>query len=266
MPINQRDPTPAVPTRVLGVTLFGAGLDDAVQQCLAQSTATCPRQNRCVSATDAHGLVTAYRQPEFRALLDSFHWVLPDGMPSVWLGRWRGAKQMTRCYGPDFFKRVLTEGASREISHFFCGGKEGVADELKAAVGRKFGNNRVVGAFCPPFRDMTDEEMKTLADTINRSGASIVWIGLGTPKQERFANRLAQWTNVHFLVTVGAAFDFHTDRVTQAPAWMQQLSLEWFFRLLVEPKRLAGRYGRVIPLFIWFNLKEVLRLPKSIRA
>ena len=250
-------------TKVLNVTLFDAGLEAAVRQCLEQSTATHPRQNRCISATDAHGLVTAYRQPTFKDLLNSFYWVLPDGMPSVWLGQWRGAKQMTRCYGPDFFKRVLTEGAIQETTHFFCGGKEGVADELKVAVFQKFGNDRVVGTFCPPFRDMTDEEMKALANTINRSGASLVWIGLGTPKQERFANRLAQWTTVHFLVTVGAAFDFHTDRVTQAPAWMQKLSLEWFFRLMVEPKRLSGRYVRVIPLFIWFNVKEFF-LPSKV--
>lgn len=253
-------------TKVLNVTLFDAGLDEAVRQCLAQSEVAYPRQNRCISATDAHGLVTAYRQPAFRTLLDSFYWVLPDGMPSVWLGRWRGASQMTRCYGPDFFKRILTEGANQPVSHFFCGGKEGVADDLKAAVSQKFGNNRVVGTFCPPFREMTDDEMKALANTINQSGANIVWIGLGSPKQERFANRLAQFTNVHFLVTVGAAFDFHTDRVTQAPTWMQKLSLEWFFRVLVEPKRLAGRYGRVIPLFLWFNLKEAFRPSKPVRA
>lgn len=253
-------------TKVLNVTLFDAGLDAAVRQCLEQSQPAHPRQNRCISATDAHGLVTAYRQPEFSALLDSFYWVLPDGMPSVWLGRWRGAAQMTRCYGPDFFKRVLTEGASQPVTHFFCGGKEGVADDLKVAVSQKFGNNRVVGTFCPPFREMSDNEMRALAHTINQSGASVVWIGLGSPKQERFANRLAQWTTVHFLVTVGAAFDFHTGRVTQAPAWMQKLSLEWFFRLLVEPKRLAGRYFRVVPLFIWFNLKEAFSPTKSLRA
>ena len=252
-------------TKVLNITLFDAGLDSAVSQCLEQCHDAYPRQNKCISATDAHGLVTAYRQPDFKALLDSFYWVLPDGMPSVWLGRWRGATHITRCYGPDFFKRVLTEGASQEITHFFCGGQEGVADELKTAVSQKFGNNRVAGTFCPPFREVTDEEMRALADTINQSGASIVWIGLGTPKQERFAKRLARWTTVHFLVTVGAAFDFHTDRVTQAPAWMQKVSLEWFFRLVVEPKRLAGRYFRVIPLFIWLNLKEMF-LPKPLKA
>ncbi|MBD2752284.1 WecB/TagA/CpsF family glycosyltransferase [Spirosoma validum] len=253
-------------TKVLNVTLFDCGLDAAVHTCLEQCADSYQRENKCISATDAHGLVTAYRQPEFKALLDSFYWVMPDGMPSVLLGKWRGATQMTRCYGPDFFKQILTNSVGKEITHFFCGGKEGVADELKVAVSQKFGNHQVVGTFCPPFREMSDQELKELAQTINRSGANIVWIGLGTPKQERFAQRLSMWTNVHFLVTVGAAFDFHTDRVTQAPAWMQRLSLEWFFRLMVEPKRLGGRYFRVVPLFIWFNLKEAFRPSKSVQA
>ena len=250
-------------TKILNVSLFDEGLDEAVRQCLDQCSVAQPRLNKCVSATDAHGLVTAYRQPEFSALLDSFHWVLPDGMPSVWLGRWRGADQMTRCYGPDFFKQILTEGANLPVTHFFCGGQEGVADALKAAAGQKFGNHNVVGTFCPPFREMTDDELQNLANTINQSGANVVWIGLGSPKQERFARRLAQWTRVHFLVTVGAAFDFHTDRVVQAPAWVQRLSMEWFFRVLMEPKRLASRYVRVVPLFIWFNLKQFLQPAQS---
>lgn len=253
-------------TKVLNVTLFNSGLETAVRTCVEQCAASYPRENRCISATDAHGLVTAYRQPEFKALLDSFYWVMPDGMPSVWLGKLKGATQMTRCYGPDFFKQVLTTSGNKEITHFFCGGKEGVADDLKVAVGQKFGNDRIVGTYCPPFREMSDDEIKELAETINQSKANIVWIGLGSPKQERFARRLSKWTNVHFLVTVGAAFDFHTDRVMQAPTWMQKLSLEWLFRLSVEPKRLAGRYFQVVPLFIWFNLKEALRPSKSVQA
>jgi len=111
---------------VLGINLYDTGLDSAVQNCLDACAKTQPRNSHCISATDAHGLVTAYKKPEFKALLDSFYWVLPDGMPSVWLGRWKGADQMTRCYGPDFFKLVLSQGANRDVTHFFCGGKEGV--------------------------------------------------------------------------------------------------------------------------------------------
>ncbi|MFD2569136.1 WecB/TagA/CpsF family glycosyltransferase [Spirosoma soli] len=243
--------------KVLDISLYDAGLHSAVQEVIGQCEATMPKESKCVSATGAHGLVTAFKEPEFKSVLNSFHWNLPDGMPGVWVGRLKGAKQMDRCYGPDFFKLVFQHSANTSIKHFLCGGKEGVADELKTAVGRKFSNVNVVGTFCPPFREMSDDEFKTLAETINRSGANIVWIGLSTPKQERFARRLAQFTNVNFIVTVGAAFDFHTDRVAQAPSWMQNMSLEWLFRLAAEPKRLYKRYLEIVPLFIILNLKEV---------
>lgn len=242
---------------VLQVSLYDAGLESAVAEAIRQCDPAVPRQNRCISATGAHGLVTAFKDPAFKAILDSFYWNLPDGMPGVWVGKLKGARQMTRCYGPDFFRDVFSRSASTPVKHFLCGGQEGVADELKAAVGRKFGNYQVVGTFCPPFREMSDEEFQSLAERINRSGANIVWIGLSTPKQERFARRLAQWTNVHFIVTVGAAFDFHTDRVAQAPGWMQRLSLEWFFRLTKEPKRLYKRYLEIVPMFILLNVKEI---------
>ncbi len=253
-------------TNVLQIKLYDAGLDSAVREVIAQCASALPRQSRCISATGAHGLVTAFKEPDFRATLDAFHWNLPDGMPGVWVGRLKGARQMTRCYGPDFFKQVFEQSAGTEITHFLCGGKEGVAEELKAAVGRKFNNQRIVGTFCPPFREMSDEEFKTLAEVIDRSGASIVWIGLSTPKQERFARRLSQFASVHFIATVGAAFDFHTNRVAQAPGWMQRLSLEWLFRLTKEPKRLYRRYLEVVPMFIFLNLKEVFSPIKSSHA
>ncbi len=252
--------------KVLQVDLYDAGLPAAVQELVDQCQPASPRTSKCVSATGAHGLVTAFKEPEFKSVLDSFHWNLPDGMPGVWVGRLKGAKRMTRCYGPDFFKQVFETSADTRINHFLCGGQEGVADELKQAVAEKFNNRRVVGTFCPPFREMSDEEFKALADTINRSGAHVVWIGLSTPKQERFAKRLAQWANVNFIVTVGAAFDFHTDRVKQAPGWMQNVSLEWLFRLMAEPKRLYRRYLEIVPLFILLNLKEVFSPVKSTKT
>ncbi|GAB3756422.1 WecB/TagA/CpsF family glycosyltransferase [Spirosoma pomorum] len=242
--------------KILQVDLYDAGLRTAVKETIWECVAS-SKQNKCISATGAHGLVTAVKEPEFKSVLDSFYWNLPDGMPGVWIGKLKGAKRMTRCYGPDFFRDIFQKSKDLNINHFLCGGQEGVANELKEAVARQFGNHRVVGTFCPPFREMTDEELKALAETINQTNTNVVWIGLSTPKQERFARRLAQWTNVHFIVTVGAAFDFHTGRVVQAPGWMQQLSLEWAFRLMTEPKRLYRRYLEIVPMFIFLNLKEI---------
>lgn len=248
--------------RVLKTHLYDAGLTTAVREIIEECTPANRPQNKCVSATGAHGMITAMKEQDFQQILDEFYWNLPDGMPGVWVGRLKGAQQMDRCYGPDFFKLVFEQSANTSIKHFLCGGKEGVADELREAVGRKFGNYNVAGTYCPPFRSLSEEEFKELGDQINASGANIVWIGLSTPKQERFARRLSQYVTTNFIVTVGAAFDFHTDKVQQAPSWMQKLSLEWFFRLMMEPKRLYKRYLEIVPLFIFYNIKELVSFRK----
>lgn len=215
-----------------------------------------PKNNACISASGAHGLIEAHKDHSFKQTLQHFWLNLPDGMPTVWVGQLKGAKAMRRCYGPDFFEAMLKASANEPINHFFCGGKEGIAAELQVAVAQKFGNQRVSGVFSPPFNGMTDAEMAVLGQQITQSGAHIVWIGISTPKQERFAERLAKFVEVKLIITVGAAFDFHTNRVKQAPKWMQNAGLEWFFRLLMEPKRLYKRYVEIVPLFIWLNIKE----------
>jgi N-acetylglucosaminyldiphosphoundecaprenol N-acetyl-beta-D-mannosaminyltransferase len=214
------------------------------------------KRNRCVSATGAHGLVTAKHDLKFRAVLEDFYLNLPDGKPSVWVGRLKGRKQMERCYGPDFFEAVIRGSADRPVRHFFCGGKEGVAEELKKVCAEKMGNKNVAGCFSPPFREMTDDEMKNLGDTVTAAKTDILWIGLSTPKQELFAAKIAEYVKVHFIVAVGAAFDFYTGRVKQAPRFMQRAGLEWFFRLCMEPERLYKRYIKIVPLFIFYNIME----------
>lgn len=250
--------------QVLQTQLYSEGLNKAVSEVVEQCVnSTNSPDNKCISATGAHGMIMAIKEPEFRKTLNSFYWNLPDGMPGVWVGRLKGAKNIDRCYGPDFFKLVFQRSAQVPVKHFLCGGKEGIADELKKAVSDKFMNNNVVGTYCPPFRELSDDEFEELGRQINESKANIVWIGLSTPKQEKFASRLAKYTSVNFIVTVGAAFDFHTDRVKQAPGWMQQLSLEWFFRLMMEPKRLYKRYMEIVPLFIYYNALEMFSKKKK---
>ena len=243
--------------RVLDVELYSFDIDKAVVDVEDTILSGISPDNRLISATGAHGIITARKDKQFREILTQFYINLPDGMPGVWVGRMKGAKEMKRCYGPEFFRSLLISSAGKPIQHFFCGGKEGVADELKAACETKFGNQNIVGTFCPPFRNLSDEEMQSLGTQINNSGADIVWIGLSTPKQEKFAFRLKEFTKVNFIITVGAAFDFHTDNVKQAPAWVQKIGMEWFFRLLMEPKRLYKRYLEIVHLFIWYNIKDL---------
>jgi len=244
--------------KVLNIPLFDQGLEVAVLDVVTMCLSDQPKENRCISATGAHGITQAYKHPEFKTILKSFYLNLPDGMPCVWVGQLKGASEMDRCYGPDFFREVIIATKDLPIRHYFCGGKDGVAEELKGVCLTKYGNPNVVGTFCPPFRELSETECINLANVINEKETDILWIGISTPKQEKLAKRLSQYTNIHFLATVGAAFDFHIGKVQQAPRLMQKLGLEWFFRLCMEPKRLFKRYLEIVPCFIYYNLIEFL--------
>jgi N-acetylglucosaminyldiphosphoundecaprenol N-acetyl-beta-D-mannosaminyltransferase len=233
------------------IPIYEYDLYSAVQGFVASLDSSLGKEEpiRCISTTGAHGLVEAQKDPTFKSILSSFYWNLPDGMPLVWWGRLKGHSDMDRCYGPDFFAAIMKATSHLEVAHFFCGGKPGVADELKLAVELKWGNNNVVGTYSPHFSPMQEDDWGNLVSKINESAAQIIWIGLSTPKQERFAYELSKRVRVRYIITVGAAFDFHTGRLVQAPRWMQRSGLEWFYRLCKEPRRLWKRYIEIVPKF-----------------
>ena len=233
------------------IPIYERDLSSAVQELVASLDSSFKDKEpiRCISATGAHGLVEAQKDSSLKSILSSFYWNLPDGMPLVWWGRLRGHSNMGRCYGPDFFAAILQATSVLEVAHFFCGGKPGVAEELRQAVAFKFGNKRVSGTYSPPFSPMQEEDWDNLVVKINQSAAQIIWIGLSTPKQEKFAYELAKRVKVRYIITIGAAFDFHTGRLAQAPRWMQRSGLEWFYRLCKEPRRLWKRYIEIVPKF-----------------
>lgn len=243
---------------VIGVRMYNKDLDSSVDHVVRTVLEMNTGSNHCISATGAHGIVNSKKDPSFKELLNSFYMNLPDGMPGVWVGRLKGAKEMRRCYGPDFFAGVMRASADKDIKHFLCGGKEGVAEKLKLSCLHKFGNKNVVGTYCPPFKPVDEFDYPAIAEKINQSGADIVWVGISTPKQEQFAKQLSQYTNVHFLATVGAAFDFYIGNVKQAPKWMQNTGLEWFFRLITEPRRLHKRYMEIVPKFLVYAAVDVV--------
>lgn len=241
--------------KILGVPLAVTNIGDAVDLVIA----TCQqgrRASRCVSASGAHGLVCAYETPAFHQTLSSFYLNLPDGRPSVWIGRAKGFSDMQQCPGADFFEVLFCATANKPINHYFCGGNLGVAEKLQQACAEKFDNRQVVGCYTPPFRELTDAELVALAADINQRQVDILWIGISTPKQELFAQRLAAHVQVHFIICVGAAFDFHSGNLKRAPRVVQTLGVEWLYRLVKEPRRLYKRTLTVVPKFIVYNLKE----------
>ena len=206
---------------------------------------------RYVSVVDVHCIMQGHRRPEVRQAYNLADACMPDGMPLTWVGRSSGHPTMSRVYGPDLMLALLELASTSGFTNFFLGGAEGVAEELKVRTVRRFPGLSVVGTYTPPFRPLTAEEKCELVTMVNDLQPDLVWVGLGAPKQDLFMAEFHSLLNCKVLIGVGAAFDFLTGRVRQAPRWMMRAGLEWFFRLCMEPRRLAPRYLRNNPAFLW---------------
>lgn len=198
----------------------------------------------------AYGVNAAGRDAAFRTALNGSWLTHPDGMPLVWLGRWAGHRALTRVYGPDLLVAVCDAGRAAGLSHYFYGGAPGVAEQLREKLCARFPGLAVVGTFTPPFRELLPAEFATLQAAVSATQPDIIWVGLSSPTQEKFMAKHWASLDTGVLIGVGAAFDFHSGRVAQAPRWMQRSGLEWLFRLGTEPRRLWRRYLVHNPLFV----------------
>ncbi len=240
---------------VLGVGISVLNLASAVTWVAG---ALAGRRKHYICVTGVHGVMEAQENDQFRSILNQAGLCTPDGMPMVWAGRLRGHAEMGRVYGPDLMLAVCEWGETENIRHFFLGGAPGVAEDLAFNLKKKYPKLVVAGTYTPPFRPLTNEEQKALADLVASCRPDIIWVGLSTPKQERFMVENLDRLETTLMVGVGAAFDFHSGRVRQAPRWIQRSGLEWLFRFIQEPRRLAGRYIRNNPRFVWFFLGQWL--------
>lgn len=213
-----------------------------------------------VAVTGMHGVSESVSDPKFRAALDAASLVVCDGMPLVWLGRLHGHALRRRVYGPELMETFCkTTGA--KYRHFFYGGAEGVPDQLANVMHAKYGI-RVVGTYSPPFRALTPEEDREVVAMIEAARPDVLWVGLSTPKQERWMYEHREKITVPAVLGVGAAFDLNTGRLNQAPRWMRENGLEWLFRLWTEPKRLWRRYLVNGPMFVWNVGLELINVRK----
>jgi len=238
--------------RVDRVNVLGVGVSaiDPAGAFAAVEAAVRTGEGGYVCVTGVHGVSEAQADPAFRRVLNDALLVTPDGVPMVWMGHLQHHPDMARVYGPDLMLAILEASPSRGWTHYFYGGANGAAAELRTRMEARFPGLQVVGHFEPPFRPLDHAEEQALLDDVHRTRPTMLWVGLSTPKQERFMAEYYDRLQVPVLFGVGAAFDFHTGRVAQAPAWMQRRGLEWFYRLCREPRRLWRRYLRNNPLFV----------------
>ncbi len=217
-----------------------------------------PRVTHRVHAANVHMVMEAVDDPAFREVVNTADLVTPDGMPLVWALKLLGVPDAERVYGPTLTLKVCAAAALEGIPIGLYGGTPESLEEFKAFLYHEFPGIRIVCAIAPPFRPPTAEEDAADTQQILDSGARILFVGIGCPKQE--------WWMYHHrdrlplvMLGVGAAFDFHSGRVKQAPAAMQGMGLEWLFRLIMEPRRLWKRYARQNPRFVWMFGRQLLR-------
>ena len=255
---------------VLGVGISPVNLDIA-EDLIFNAIDSC--QQGYVGVTGVHGVSEAQIDSRFKDILNNTLINTPDGMPMVWYARLYGFEKVSRVYGPDLMLNICARSVDRKVKHFFYGGGEGVADLLKEKLEKKFPGIEIVGTYTPPFRPLTNDEEIEVRNLINNSGAHCVWVGLSTPKQEKFMsgflNRFganesgdSSLKGPKVFFGVGAAFDFHAGLIPQAPNWMQQSGLEWLYRLYKEPKRLWKRYLKNNPLFLFRALLQIFGVKK----
>jgi N-acetylglucosaminyldiphosphoundecaprenol N-acetyl-beta-D-mannosaminyltransferase len=217
------------------------------------------RERGYVCAVAVHALTVGLDDPEMARALRSAALVLPDGMPVVWAANMLGAALTDRVYGPELMLRYSDHCAERGHRVWLYGGRDqGSLVQLALSLRQRHAGINIVGGYSPPFRPMTEEEEDALVDQINNARPDVLWVGIGVPKQEKWMARMRDRLDVPVMCAVGAAFDFHAGRISQAPRWMQQRGLEWIYRIAQEPRRLLPRYLYFNPRFVLAFARQYL--------
>lgn len=224
---------------VLGIGISAIDMDGALTM-IASAIESGTKGYVC--ATGVHGVMEAQKDPALRTILNNSFLNLADGRPTSWVGRMQGLRRMRQVTGPNMMLRLCELSARTGYTHFFYGGNVGVAQQLKAAMVERFPGLQVVGVYSPPFRPLNPEEAAELCNMVSRLKPDIFWVGLSTPKQEKWIAEYIDRLESKLMFAVGAAFDIHTGRIKESPEWLKAMGLQWFHRLCQEPGRLWRRY------------------------
>tara|TARA_R110002074_G_scaffold316814_2_gene487297 strand:- start:9783 stop:10586 length:804 start_codon:yes stop_codon:yes gene_type:complete len=252
---DENDPRINV-THVLRVPVSLVNMSSAVNKITTWVKA---RDEHFVCVRDVHGVMQAQDDMELLKLHHEAGLVVPDGMPLVWIGKCRAGDVVGRVSGADLVDALCAASLEGKLSHYFYGGKEGIADIMASLLSKKYPGLNVAGTYSPPFGNLSVDQDQAITQMIADTSPNIVWVGLSTPKQEFWMRDHVGRIPGATLIGVGAAFDFHAGRITRAPVWMQRNGLEWLHRLVSEPRRLWRRYILLAPMFVFLVLIEKFR-------
>lgn len=239
---------------ILGARIDALSWDEAIAQITASGAA---HESRYVCICNVHSVVTATRDPEFMKIVNNADMATPDGAPVAWALRTLGFPTQERINGPDLMWQYLDTAQRLHQTAFFYGSTDATLEKLHYSIAKQFPHLNVGGIHAPPFRALTIEEDEAEIEKINGSGANVVFVGLGCPKQEKWMSAHRGRINA-VMIGVGAAFDYHAGTIRRAPLWMQRYGLEWLYRLGAEPRRLFKRYAITNTLFIFGFSKQIM--------
>lgn len=239
---------------IVAIRVDATSYADATNRIIARAEAG---ESAYVCVANVHMTMEAHDDTSFQHVVNNADLVVPDGMPLVWALRRLGLKFASRVRGPDLVLHVAERAASKGLPVGIYGGSPRVAEEFSMVLRQRFPGLQIPIVISPPFRALSEAERLAMAEEIRNSGARIVFVGLGCPKQEKWMARNVDNIGA-VLIGVGAAFDFHTGNLKEAPSWMQNSGLEWLFRLVQEPRRLWRRYAVHNPRFIWLFIRQLI--------
>lgn len=240
---------------VLGSRYSAVGFDEMVTNVLRDGETGKPGY---VCVANVHTTMTGYFDDGYRQITNMSAYAVPDGQPVRWAMRILGVKNQERVRGPSLMKAVCDRGRAQGLRHYLYGASPATLESLVTSLKTAYPGIQIVGQESPPYRELSEDEMRAAAERINRSGAQVVWVGLGAPKQEIWMWR--QRENVKpLMLGIGAAFDLLAGRIPEAPAWLQAIGMEWLYRLMREPRRLWRRYVFNNPAFLVLFTFQLLR-------
>ena len=249
------EPLPAK-ISVLGVGISLLDMDRAIaalDRCIAEG------RTEYVCVTGVHGVIESQSNPDLMAIHNAAGLVVPDGMPVVWMARALSKQPVGRVCGFDLTPAFVAHSVDKGYRHFFYGGAPGVPEQLRDRLVSRYPGLQVVGTISPPFRLPTPEEDAEMVAAINAARPDVVWVGLSTPKQERWMAAHRGRLNAAVLIGVGAAFDVEAGLKRRAPGWTHGMGLEWLYRLLAEPRRLWRRYAVIVPTFLVLSTWQLIK-------